>query len=70
MNPSETDPDFDFPSLAEIESARHEILARVASQVSGAPNESRAYHFSHSSGTGKGHSSTVSNRPSNDSAGA
>jgi hypothetical protein len=70
MNPSDLDPDLDFPSLAEIESARHEILARVASQVSGTPSESRAHHFSHSSGTGKGHTSTVSNRPSTDSTGS
>ena len=69
MNSPHSDSDVDFPSLAEIESARHEILARVASQVSGASAEGRAYHYSHSSGTGKGHTSTVSNRPSTDTSG-
>lgn len=70
MTPSDMEHDLDFPSLAEIESARHEILARVASQVGGASTEGRAYHHSHSSGTGKGHTSTVSNRPPTDSTNA
>ena len=65
MHPSTNDSEFDFPSLTEIEAARHEILNRVASQVTGTPSDARAYHFSHSSGTGKGHTSTVSNRPTN-----
>ena len=63
MNP-QTDQDFDFPSLEEIEGARRDILDRVASNISDSALEPRAYHSSHSSGTGKGHSSVVSNRPS------
>lgn len=65
MNPSTPDSEFDFPSLTEIEAARHEILDRVASHVTGTTRDARAYHSSHSSGTGKGHSSVVSNRPTN-----
>jgi hypothetical protein len=53
----------EFPSLSEIEAARHEILDRVVSSVTGGAGDARAYHVSHSSGTGKGHQSTVSNRP-------
>lgn len=66
-NQPNTEASFEFPSLAEIETARHEILDRVAAHVTGAAPDSRAYHSSHSSGTGKGHSSTVSNRPPADS---
>lgn len=64
MQSNSPDSDFDFPSLSEIESAQHEILSRVAAQVNGTATDSRAFHSSHSSGTGKGHSSVVSNRPS------
>lgn len=64
MQSHSPDSDFDFPSLSEIESAQHEILSRVAAQVNGTDGDGRAYHNSHSSGTGKGHTSVVSNRPS------
>ena len=55
----------EFPSLSEIEAARHEILGRVASGVSNVDTGARAFHNSHSSSpsTGKGHSSMVTNRP-------
>lgn len=68
MQAEPQDQDFDFPTLAEIESARHEILDRVAAQVAGANGHARAYHTSHTSGTGRGHYSTVSNRPTTDPA--
>jgi hypothetical protein len=61
MNNNDIDP-VDFPSLSEIESARNEILSRVAASISGGDSGARAYHNSHSSGTGKGHSSVVTNR--------
>jgi hypothetical protein len=53
----------EFPSLSEIEGARHEILSRVASGCFGGDGSVRAAHNSHSSGTGKGHTSVVNNRP-------
>lgn len=65
MQPNCPDSDFDFPSLSEIETAQHEILSRVAAQVNGTGADERAYHTSHSSGSGKGHSSVVTNRASN-----
>jgi hypothetical protein len=65
MNNHDTDP-VDFPSLSEIEGARSEILSRVAASISGGDSGARAYHSSHSSGSGKGHSSVVSNRPNTD----
>ena len=66
MQPNCPDSDFDFPSLSEIETAQHEILSRVAAQVNGARTDERAFHTSHSSsGSGKGHSSVVTNRASN-----
>jgi hypothetical protein len=66
MDTITSESEFDFPSLTEIESARHEILNRVASQVTGGSGDERAYHYSHSSGTGKGHTSTVTNRPTDE----
>lgn len=63
MSNSQENESMDFPSLSEIESARNEILDRVVSSISGGDGGARASHFSHSSGTGKGHTSSVSNRP-------
>jgi hypothetical protein len=65
MDNHDTD-SIDFPSLSEIEAARNQILDRVASTISGGDSGARAFHVSHSSGTGKGHQSTVSNRPAVD----
>ncbi len=65
--PHNEDMSMDFPSLSELEAARHEILDRVASNLTGASGDLRAYHSSHSSSpTGKGHISVVSNRPASD----
>lgn len=64
---NETSDSVEFPSLSEIEAARHEILDRVAANVSGSTCGARAFHTSHSSSpNGTGHNSTVSNRPTVD----
>lgn len=65
--PNHEDNSMDFPSLSELEAARHEILDRVAANLTGPSGDLRAYHSSHSSSpSGKGHNSTVSNRPTVD----
>jgi hypothetical protein len=43
----------------DIENADHAVLKRLLGE-SGVPSSSRSYHSSHSSGTGRGHSSYVS----------